>query len=102
VHPRWRIQENRWLACRDGVEGALADLESGEQRPTRERLHGLIGGLEALGAELQCSAELAHAHELAERNGAMRQREVAAEHGVWGVAAWLADRFGDGLRPPAT
>jgi carboxylate-amine ligase len=97
VHPRWRIQENRWLACRDGVEGALADLDSGEQRPTRERLHGLIGQLEPQAAELGCRAELAHARTLADRNGAMRQREVAAEHGVKGVAAWLAERFGEGL-----
>jgi gamma-glutamyl:cysteine ligase YbdK (ATP-grasp superfamily) len=84
------------------VEGALADLDSGEQRPTRERLHELITELEPLGDELHCSAELAHAHELAERNGAMRQRDVAAEHGVRGVAAWLADRFGDGLQVPVT
>jgi carboxylate-amine ligase len=97
VHPRWRIQENRWLACRDGVEGTLADLDSGEHRPTRERLDDLIGELEPHAAELACTSELAHARELAKRNGAMRQREVAAGSGVQGVAAWLADRFEEGL-----
>jgi carboxylate-amine ligase len=98
VHPRWRIQENRWQACRDGVEGSLADLDSGEQRPTRERLHELISELGPQAAELGCAAELERARELVERNGAMRQREVAAEAGVKGVAAWLAESFGDGIR----
>jgi carboxylate-amine ligase len=79
------------------VEGTLADLDSGERRPTRERLNELIDELGPQGAELGCTAELAHARELAGRNAAMRQREVAAEQGVRGVAAWLADRFGEGL-----
>ena len=96
-HPAWRIEENRWSACRDGVRGTLADLETGEQRPTRRRLQELIDELEPYAAELGCAAELRHARELAECNGAMRQREVAAERGIDGVAAWLAERFADGL-----
>ena len=36
--PSWRIAENRWWAARDGVEGQLADLATGERVPTRERL----------------------------------------------------------------
>jgi len=96
-HPGWRIEENRWSACRDGVEGTLADLDTGEQRPTRRRLNELMDELGPQAAKLGCAAELEHARELAERNGAMRQREVAAERGVDGVAAWLAERFADGL-----
>ena len=34
VAPTWRISENRWSAARDGVQGTLADLETGERRPT--------------------------------------------------------------------
>ena len=34
----WRIDENRWAAMRDGVEGTLADLETGERVTTRELL----------------------------------------------------------------
>ncbi|HEY8584082.1 MAG TPA: YbdK family carboxylate-amine ligase, partial [Capillimicrobium sp.] len=30
VHETWRIEENRWSACRHGVEGALQDLDTGE------------------------------------------------------------------------
>jgi glutamate---cysteine ligase / carboxylate-amine ligase len=96
-HPRWRLQENRWLACRDGVEGTLADLDTGEQRPTRERLSELFDRLEPFAERLGSSNELAHARRLAERNGAMRQREIGAEQGARAVAAWLADRFSEGL-----
>ena len=30
-HDAWRIDENRWAAMRDGVEGTLADLVTGER-----------------------------------------------------------------------
>ena len=49
--PTWRIEENRWSACRYGVEGTLADLETGERSPTRERLHALIEAIEPAGRD---------------------------------------------------
>ena len=91
--PTWRIEENRWSACRGGVEGMLADLDTGERRPTRERLGELLDELEPVGARLGCSAALAGCGALVERNGAMHQREVAAERGLDGLASWLAERF---------
>ncbi len=89
----WRIEENRWSACRDGVEGTMADLESGERRPTRERLHALLAELEPEARRLGCADELAAAHDLAEVNGAMRQRAVAADGGPRAVATWLAAAY---------
>jgi glutamate---cysteine ligase / carboxylate-amine ligase len=91
--PTWRIEENRWAACSRGVEGSVADLASGEPRPTRERLTGLLGELEPVATRLGCAAELASCAALVQRNGAMRQREVAASEGLLGLARWLADRF---------
>ena len=35
VAPSWRIGENRWSACRDGLDGTMADLVTGDPRPTR-------------------------------------------------------------------
>ncbi len=93
VHPRWRIEENRWSASRHGVDGTLADLQTGERRTTRERLHGLVDVLAPTAARLGCAAELADARSLVEVNGAIRQRKVAAEAGVHGLAGWLADCF---------
>ena len=82
VAPTWRIEENRWSAARHGLDGTLADLETGERRPTRDRLLEL---LEEIGAE--------EARPLADRGGAARQRAIAAERGLVGLAGWLADGF---------
>ena len=93
--PTWRIEENRWSACRWGVEGTLADLRTGERRATPARLRELIDAVEPTALRLGCAGELTRARELAVHNGAMRIREVAAEGGVRAVAAWLAERFLD-------
>jgi carboxylate-amine ligase len=89
----WRIEENRWAACRDGVEGTLADLETGERLPTRERLGALLDAVAGTAASLGCADGIARARELVERNGAMRQR---AAGGPRAAAAWLADAYLDG------
>lgn len=94
--PTWRIEENRWAACRHGVEGAIADLRTGEPRPARERLHSLIDTLEPFAERLGAAPALQHARDLVERNGALRQRAVAREAGPRGLAEWLARRFEDG------
>lgn len=93
--PTWRIEENRWAACSTGIEGTLADLATGEPRPARDRLAELLAELEPVAGRLGCSRELAGCAALIERNGAIRQREVAASEGVTGLAGWLADRFLD-------
>ncbi len=67
-HDSWRIDQNRWSACRHGLDGEMIDLVTGERRATRE----LIGG----GV-----------------SPATRQREVAAERGLKGLVAWLSDGF---------
>ena len=87
----WRIEENRWSACRYGVEGEMADLATGTRMPTRERLRGLLDEIDPGDGSLE------HARAIVERNGAMRQREVAAESGARGLADWLANCFSDGL-----
>jgi carboxylate-amine ligase len=97
--PTWRIEENRWSACRDGVEGELADLETGERRPTRERLGALLDALAGEAARLGCAAELAAARELVERNGAIRQREAGDAHAATG---FLADAYLDRTSGKAT
>ena len=83
VAESWRIDHNRWSACRHGVEGTMTDVATGERRPTRERLAALF---EELGG---CDA----ARDLLDAGGAARQRAVAAERGLRGVIAWLADGF---------
>ena len=78
VHDSWRIDENRWAAMRDGVEGTLADLETGERVPTRELLR--------LARRRRCTRRPSA---LIEANGAIRTRAV----GLDGAAAYLADQW---------
>jgi glutamate---cysteine ligase / carboxylate-amine ligase len=95
----WRIAENRWSACRYGVDGTLADLRSGEPVPTHEHLHSLIDRLEPVAKQLGATEALADARRLVRRPGAARQRELAVERGPHGLARWLTDRFAEGLPP---
>jgi carboxylate-amine ligase len=87
--PTWRIEENRWQALRHGLDATFADLETGEPVPARERLHALLDTL----ATGRHAPELAHAHRLAESNGAARQREVHSRAGVHGLMEWLVEGF---------
>jgi glutamate---cysteine ligase / carboxylate-amine ligase len=91
--PTWRIDENRWSAARHGVEGRMADLETGETAPTRDRLVWL---LDEIATASNAADPMAGARRLVNRNGAIRQRELVEEHGVKGLAAWLAEHFLDG------
>jgi carboxylate-amine ligase len=93
VHERWRIEQNRWSANRWGVEGALADLSTGERRPTRELLGELIDELAETAARIGAGEGLERARELVARNGAIRQREAAAGGTPERLAAHLAGRF---------
>jgi glutamate---cysteine ligase / carboxylate-amine ligase len=85
AHARWKIEENRWDAARDGVEGSLADLDTGERRETRARLAEL---LEAIGPH--GGPELEEARALIDANGAVRQRAAADARAATAV---IADDF---------
>ena len=95
VDPSWRIAENRWCACRDGVDGTMVDLKSGHRRATRECLEALLAALEPFAGRLGASAYLAHAGTLMNVNGAISQRRVAADSGIDAVPRWLTSRFLD-------
>lgn len=82
VHESHAIGENRWRAIRDGLEGDLIDLETGEARSTRERLGELLEELAPVASELGCSSELAHGWTLLEENGAARQRRAVRRGGL--------------------
>jgi carboxylate-amine ligase len=91
--PAWRIEQNRWWACRDGVDGDIADLDTGTVRPTRECLRELLDTLEPVATRLQAGETLARARELIEANGALAQRREAARAGISSVPGWLASQF---------
>jgi carboxylate-amine ligase len=77
VAPTWRIEENRWRALSRGLDGRLADLETGAVSTARQRLHSLFDDLAPSARELGCEREMGFARALAESNGADRQRAAA-------------------------
>lgn len=95
VAPTWRIAENRHAALRDGLSGELVDLETGERRPTAQCLRDLLGDLEPVAARVGCAEELAGARLVVDAGGgaALLRRAGGARE----AAAWLADRYLDGI-----
>jgi carboxylate-amine ligase len=91
--PTWRIAENRWSACRHGVDGWMVDVETGARTRTRARLASLIDELEPYAATLGCVGELDDARRLLQSNGASRLRAAAGRDGVHGAVEWLVARF---------
>ena len=90
VQPTHAVAENRWRALRDGLAAELADPETGLPESARYRIARLLTELKPYAELLGCAAELANAWPLLARNGAERQREVAAERGMPGLLEWLA------------
>jgi gamma-glutamyl:cysteine ligase YbdK (ATP-grasp superfamily) len=71
----------------------MADLDTGEMRPTRERLRELLDTLEPMARQLGASDGVSRARELVEVNGALAQRRVAARAGIPSLPGWLASKF---------
>jgi glutamate---cysteine ligase / carboxylate-amine ligase len=86
--PTWRIEENRWRALSRGLDGEMADLETGEVATARRRLARLLDELEPSARELGAARELGFARALAESNGAERQR-AAARGDARAAVEWL-------------
>ncbi|HZU60230.1 MAG TPA: YbdK family carboxylate-amine ligase [Solirubrobacteraceae bacterium] len=93
VASTWRLEENRWSACRYGVEGEMVDPRTGQRRRTRDCLEELLQALGPIAAELGASRALQQAVSMVQVNGAIRQRQVGEGGGAHAVAEWLVDRF---------
>lgn len=93
VTPSWRLEENRWSACRHGIEGEMLATESGERIETRRCLEWLLERLAEIAGGLGCSAGVEHAASMVRSNGAVGQRRAAQSGGAQAVARWLTERF---------
>jgi carboxylate-amine ligase len=93
--PSWRIEENRWVAARRGLEGTFADVLTGEQISVRERLRVLLEELEPYAESLGAERQFARAYAMVDANGAQRMRAAAADD-PHRATQWLAHRFLEG------
>lgn len=91
--PAWRIAENRWSAARHGTGGRMADVGGGTLRDTDELLAGRLEAIAPHVTSLGGQDALRDARRLIEHTGADRQRALAAELGLRGLVAKLADEF---------
>lgn len=94
--PSWRIDQNRWSACRHGVHGTLADLRTGEVAPTGTRLTALLDALLPLASELSCTEQLGSAYQMIEQPAPDLYRRLATKAGMRGLADWMSRHFVEG------
>jgi carboxylate-amine ligase len=93
------LDENRFLAARDGMRAELIDESMVVRRPAADMLAELLDPCRPLAADLGCAAELAGAELLAADPGDVRQRRVAARDGLARVPERLSDAFAPASRP---
>ena len=96
------LDENRFLAARDGMRAALIDRVAGCCVPVAGLLAPLLQTCAEHANELDCAEELAGIGALATSPGEARQRAAAAlPDGLHGVLRALNDDFVESLAEPA-
>ncbi|HEX8085076.1 MAG TPA: YbdK family carboxylate-amine ligase [Solirubrobacteraceae bacterium] len=74
IHAQEVLEENRFLAARDGVDAALIDPSRETRVPVRELIEPMLEACAPHAADLRCEAELALVRLLVDEGGARRQR----------------------------
>jgi carboxylate-amine ligase len=97
VHAPEVLDENRFLAARDGVDAELVDPVQGRAVSVVDIATELMMLCAPHAAELGCADELKLVAELLVDGGPSRQRRLAEQHGLVGLVADLAADFRGGL-----
>jgi carboxylate-amine ligase len=97
VHAPEVLDENRFLAARDGVEAKLVDPVLGRAVSVDDIASELIVLCAPHALQLGCAEELKLVAELLVDPGPARQRRLAQAHGLDGLVADLAADFRGGL-----
>ncbi len=80
-HP-FLIRQNKWRACRYGMEARLVDPQTFQSIPVRKVVHRLLDRLKDRALELGCSSQLEIVRELADRQtGSVLQLEAYRQTG---------------------
>ena len=88
------LEENRFIAARDGMGARLIDAVSERRVPARELLATLLEAARPHAADLGCESLLEMLVMLGEEPGAKRQRRAAREPGrLPGLVELLSDAF---------
>jgi len=95
------IEENRFLAARDGMDAELIDTTTGARTPARQQLDRVLAACGEPARRLGCRRHLARVAALAAEPGAARQLTWARGMDLRRVAAGLADAYEPVERRPA-
>ncbi|HEY7631235.1 MAG TPA: hypothetical protein VH817_11060, partial [Thermoleophilaceae bacterium] len=87
------IEENRFLAARDGMDARLIDDDSGGQIAATAELERTLSACQTHAEWLGCSAELAALRSLAAANGATRQLDHARGGDLRNVTSALSRAY---------
>jgi carboxylate-amine ligase len=88
------IEENRFVAARDGMQALLIDLPSGRRVSVSEQLERIVAACHHHARRLRCEREVAGLRELVRHSGAMRQLAHACCDGdLRRVTARLAEAY---------
>jgi carboxylate-amine ligase len=88
------IEENRFVAARDGMAARLVDLHTGRRMAAIDQLERVLRACRRQAVRLRCEPELALVHGLVRHNGAERQlAHASANGGLRGLTARLADVY---------
>ncbi|MDT0630533.1 glutamate--cysteine ligase [Rubrivirga sp. S365] len=91
----WILRENKWRACRHGLDADVIRDNEGDHAPLREQLPDLVAKLEPVADRLGCLAELRGVHRVLESGASYerQRRTYAATQRLPDVVASLADEF---------
>ena len=96
VHAPELLEENRFLAARDGIDACLLDPVLEAQVPVREQLSQLLDAAAPHAQELECEDALELLAEMSQFDGAGRQRALARHTDLPGVVRALSAEFSSG------
>ena len=96
------LDENRFLAARDGMKARLIDPQRGRREPVQLLAGELLNACRPHARALDCEAQIEGVRALTEEGGAARQLELGtSRNGLARLVASLAQMFEDGP-PPET
>jgi carboxylate-amine ligase len=94
IHAQEALDENRFLATRDGVAARLIDPVAGVRVPLAEHAGELLAACAPHAAALGCASELARVTDLLGEGANAHQRRLADERGgLEGLVEALAEEF---------
>ena len=89
------LDENRFIAARDGAEAELIDPVRERRVPVSQLLDELLERIEPHAEDLGCTSEIEHLPRLASEPAAVEQLEIARMQGkLPGLVKYLAGAFG--------